>query len=272
MHLQPYFSGFTPLSAGIEARLLPEAKPLHQEPSSRTDAVVICVHGFTGTPYEVAPAVDVLATTGIAAVAPLLPGHGYQIHREQKQEFAQIRPEGMLAAVRQEVARAREQYARVGMLGFSMGGAIALAIAAEGLLDACAVVAPALRLPRAAEILIPLLGWASFTVPARHREPFYIPGYEFYHPRALQTLWQLSCQARNRLVNVQCPVLAVHSRNDLTVPPIVLDLMQAHIPAAIETAWFNDSGHSMLLDVSGSKVAFTLANFFQRQLIGRAFV
>ena len=245
-----------------------EARPQYSATSNaRHDAVVICVHGFTGVPYEGAPAVRALADLGVPAVAPLLPGHGYKDRDEQMQEFASITQDGMLAAARQEIRRAREQYAQVGMFGFSMGGAIALIMAAEGLLDACAVAAPALRLPTKAEVLIPLLGWLSFAVSAPHTEPFYLPGYEFHHSRALKALWQLSRQSRHRLPEIQCPVLGIHSHNDLTVPPVVLALMEQHIPGQVKTAWFDQSGHVMLLDKSGLAVASSIAAFFQSQLL-----
>ncbi len=172
----------------------------------------------------------------------------------------------MLAAVRQEIAQARKDYRYVGMFGFSMGGAIALSLAAEGLLDVCAVAAPALRLPRKAEILIPLVSWASFILEAPPTEPFYLPVYEFHHSWALRTLWGLTRHARHQLAQIQCPVLGVHSHRDLTVPPVVLKMMQKRIPAPVETAWFDSSGHCMLLDACGPAVAATIAEFFRRQL------
>lgn len=262
-----YFSGFATLPSNVEARLMPEAKPQYLNANGSADALVICVHGFTGTPYEVAPAMRAISNMSLPAVSPLLPGHGYRDRDEQEREFARITKERMLAAARQEIARAREQYSRVGMFGFSMGGAIALTMAAEGLLDACAVAAPALRLSRKAELLIPLLSWASFTLEAPPQEPFYLPVYEFHHSWALRALWQLGRHARYQLPQVQCPVLGVHSHNDLTVPPIVLGLMEKYIQAQLAIAWFDDSGHSMLLDVSGSSVALTVAEFFRDQFL-----
>ena len=270
MQNPPYFSGFAPLSSDIEARLMPEAKPQYFKLDGCGDAVVICLHGFTGMPYEVEPALRAIANIGLPAVAPLLPGHGYRGRSEQEHQFARITLSGMLEAARQEIARAREQYRWVGMFGFSMGGAIALTMAAEGLLDVCAVAAPALRLPRKASILIPLLSWPSFTVEAPSQEPFYVPTYDFHHSWALRTLWQISRYARQRLPRIHCPVMGVHSRNDTTVPPVVLGLMQNRIPVPVETAWFDDCGHCMLLDVSGPVVAETVAQFFRGQLLGRS--
>lgn len=266
MSPQPYFSGFDPLPADFESRFMSEAKPLYLNANSDADSVVICLHGFTGTPYEVGPAVGAIAKLGLTTVAPLLPGHGYRDRPEQEQQFAQITPDGMLTAARQEIAWARQHYRHVGMFGFSMGGAIALSMAAEGLLDACAVAAPALRLSRKAEILIPLLSWASFTLDAPPVEPFYLPVYEFHHSWALRTLWRLGRQARRQLSQIQCPMLAIHSQHDLTVPPVVLGLMQNCISRPIETAWFNNSGHSMLLDAAGPAVASAIGDFFQRKL------
>ena len=263
----PYFSGFEPLPSDIEMQLIPDAKPLYSKAKQNVDAIVICLHGFTGHPYEVSPAMSSLSDMGLPAVAPLLPGHGYRERLKQEQEFSKITLDGMLSAARQEITKARERYSRVGMFGFSMGGAIALTMASEGLLDTCAVAAPALRLPCKAEILIPLLSWASFTMEAPSQELFYLPVYEFHHSRALRTLWQLSGYARRRLPEIRCPTLAVHSHNDPTVPPIVLEMMQKQIPTEIEIAWFDDSGHVMLLDVSGPDVSSKVAGFFQRQFL-----
>ena len=38
-------------------------------------AAVLCLHGLTGTPYEVRPLGEALARAGIRAVGPALPGH-----------------------------------------------------------------------------------------------------------------------------------------------------------------------------------------------------
>ena len=267
MSQQPYFSGFEPLGSETEKNLMSEAKPLCRKPKNGRNAVVICLHGFTGTPYEVEPVVDAIAHYNLSAVAPLLPGHGYRECSRQKREFARITKRNMLVAARQEIARARQHYVQVGVFGFSMGGAIALSMAAEGIIDACAVAAPALRLPPKAELMIPLLGHFSFNMDAPSKETFYLPGYQFYHSRALKVLWELARYGKQQLPKIRCPILAVHSHNDLTVPPVVLGLMQRQISADIEIAWFDDSGHSMLLDNSGSAVSSKVAQFFQAKLL-----
>jgi len=264
---QPYYSGFDLFSSNVEAQLMPDAIPQFIQGEEHDDAVVICLHGFTGVPYEVMPVAKAIAQLGISAAVPLLPGHGFRDRSVQEKEFSRITKEGILAAVRQEIARARERYRWVSMFGFSMGGAIALSMAEENLLDVCVVAAPAIRLPLRGEILIPLLSWASFTLPAPSKESFYLPGYDFHHSRALRTLWQLACHSRKYLDQIQCPLFGVHSHDDAVVPPVVLDMMKESIPGTIKTQWFDDSGHVMLLDKSGLQVASSIADFFRDQLI-----
>ena len=43
------------------------------------DVGAVCVHGFTGTPYEMRYLGEQLARAGITVQAPRLPGHGTTI-------------------------------------------------------------------------------------------------------------------------------------------------------------------------------------------------
>ncbi|MEL6603270.1 MAG: alpha/beta fold hydrolase [Cyanobacteria bacterium J06614_10] len=275
-HCPPYFSGFDSLSDSEKSLLMEDARPqwlraegtraegTANECLEESAAAVVCVHGFTGMPYEVMPVARACAQAGVSAIAPLLPGHGYRALETQKEKFGQITPDGLLDAVREEIARVRQRYEVVGLHGHSMGGAIALILAAEGLVDACAVSAPALRLPWQAELLAPTICRFAFTRPAPTKDPFYLPSYQFYHSYAVRTLWQLSHQSRQRLSEIACPVLGVHSHDDKTVPPVVLDLMERRITAELSTAWFDPSSHAMTLDSCADEVNARIATFFQQ--------
>ncbi|MEO1622823.1 MAG: hypothetical protein AAFU53_17535 [Cyanobacteria bacterium J06632_3] len=78
-----YFSGFDTLSTEQQDMLMADASPAHLLPMPPEDAAnktaaVVCVHGFTGVPYEVMPVARACAEAGMGAIAPLLPGHGYR--------------------------------------------------------------------------------------------------------------------------------------------------------------------------------------------------
>jgi len=266
MLLDPhYFSGFE-TSELAQAQLMAEAQPQWFRGVTVGECGVICVHGFAGVPYEVTPVAKECVAAGMDAVTMVLPGHGYRQRQDQRRQFARMTREGLLQAARQEIAKARQYYGRVGMFGLSMGGAIALIMAAEGRLDACAVAAPALRLPLRAELLIPLLGWASFYLPSATKPRFDQPCYDFYHSWALRHLYKLSRQARRQLSQIQVPTLVVQSHCDRIIPAVVVDWIQAEVSGPVDVAWFDDSSHAMLLDCQGPAVARRVTEFLQQHL------
>ncbi|PSN11364.1 lipase [filamentous cyanobacterium CCP5] len=261
-----YFSGFQDLTSAERGRLMPEALPRLFKAKGDSRAVVICLHGFGGTPYEVVPVAKACAAAGVDVVTVVQPRHGYSRPPVQRREFAQLRADELRATARKVIAQARDRYDRVGIFGLSMGGAIALLMAAEQRVDACGVAAAALRLPAVAEILIPALSRAPFYLPVFNRYPVYLPSYGFYHSYALRALWEISQESRARLGEITCPVWAVHSQKDDTIPPVVMDWMQRDIKAPLETAWFNKSSHPMPLDIEGDAVSQYIAQGLTRAL------
>lgn len=261
-----YFSGFEDLSAAERGRLMPEALPKLFKAGQGSQAVVVCLHGFGGVPYEVEPVAKACAALGLDAVTVVQPRHGYSRPAVQRDEFSRLRSPELIETARRAIAQARQRYDRVGIFGLSMGGALALLMAAEQRVDACAVAAAALRLPTVAEVLIPTLSWAPFYLPVFDKYDFYLPNYRFYHSWALRSLLQVSKAARSRLGEITCPVWAVHSKQDDTIPPVVMDWMERDIKAPLETAWYNQSSHAMLLDVDGETIAQFIAQALRQAL------
>lgn len=260
----PYFSAFEPVPAVYRDQLMAEALPQYFKASPMTRAVVICLHGFTGMPYEVLPIAEACAAQGLDAVAPLLPGHGYGETDVQRRCFPKITMEQMHDVVREEIQRARQRYDFVGMFGLSMGGAIALTMASEGRLDACVAAAPALQLPVMAERLIPVLGWANFFIRKRREPNFYLPCYPFYHSWSLRELRRIGRHATARLSNIRCPVCVIHSHSDRTISPVVADWVVEQVPHPVKVHWFDESGHCLPRDVQGEAVAECSAQFLQQ--------
>lgn len=260
----PYFSAFEPVPQTYHDQLMAEALPQYFQAPSTTRAVVICLHGFTGMPYEVLPVAEACAVHGLDAAVPLLPGHGYGETNAQRRFFPKITMEQMHEVAREEIRQARQHYDFVGMFGLSMGGAIALTMASEGRLDACVAAAPALQLPAMAERLIPVLGWANFFIHKRREPRFYLPCYPFYHSWSLRELRRIGRYATARLSKIECPVCVVHSHSDRTISPIVADWVVEQVPHPVKVHWFDESGHCLPRDVQGQAVAECSAQFFQQ--------
>ncbi|WP_243292524.1 alpha/beta fold hydrolase [Bacillus sp. FJAT-47783] len=80
----------------------------------------LCVHGFTGGPYEVEPLAEHLKrTTNWDIRVPTLPGHGETL------SLTGVRFEAWIEHVEKELVDLLNHTDRVYMIGFSMGGLIA---------------------------------------------------------------------------------------------------------------------------------------------------
>lgn len=138
---------------------------------------MLLLHGFMGSPAELRPLGAALAAAGISAHAPLLPGFGAEIGR-----LSSVRHRDWVAAADGAWAKVRAEHEVALLLGYSMGAAVALQVAAEHAPDRLVLMAPFWRIedPRALLLwplhpfvhAIKLFGDADFTDPAT-RETFH---------------------------------------------------------------------------------------------------
>jgi carboxylesterase len=99
-------------------------KPFHFKGS--TDTCVILVHGWTSTPYEMRVLGEQLQAEGLSVDAPLLSGHGSQ---PEHLEF--VTWERWVKDVEKAYQRVKKQYKKVYIGGMSMGGNLAIHVAAK---------------------------------------------------------------------------------------------------------------------------------------------
>jgi len=115
----------------------------------------LLLHGFPGTPAELRPVAEFLLTLGFQVQVPLLPGFGVQIGalgRTRRQEWVQATTDAW-----KELAKGAETTV---LLGFSVGGAVALHAAAQAQPDRLVLIAPFWRLPDARAGWLPLVQYA----------------------------------------------------------------------------------------------------------------
>jgi carboxylesterase len=116
-------------------------------------AVLLC-HGFTGSPQGLRGWAEDVAAAGVAVSLPRLPGHG-----TRWQEMARTGWADWLAALEAELERLRALGHRVVVGGLSMGGGLALRLAADHPADVAGLVLvnPAVRLTDPRLAALPLL-------------------------------------------------------------------------------------------------------------------
>ncbi|MER8221881.1 alpha/beta fold hydrolase [Streptomyces sp. NPDC094143] len=182
-------------------------------------AVLLC-HGFTGSPQSLRPWAQYLAEHGLTVSLPLLPGHGTR--------WEDLRITGWqdwYAEVDRELRALRERRAKVFVAGLSMGGALALRLAAKhgDAVSGVVVVNPANKVHGLAAHALPVVrhlvpatkGIASDIAKPDSREL----GYDRVPLHAAHSLRRFFRIVDGELPQVTQPVLLLHSPQDHVVPP-----------------------------------------------------
>ncbi len=181
---------------------------------------VLLIHGGGDTPQTLRYLAAHLSDRGFAVSAPLLPGHGRTLR-----DFARVTANDLSRATRQHYDALRARHDWVGVIGVSMGAALAVRLAAEQpALPALGLVAPYLAMPahiaRAARLtwlwgpLIPLFNstdGVSILDPAEQTQNL---AYGAFSATALAALYEIVQQARAALPRVTAPTLMIQSRTD----------------------------------------------------------
>jgi len=237
---------------------------------------VLCLHGFTGTPFEVQQIGDALAAEGYAVGMPLLPGHGLDPLALEATNWK----DWLAAAQAAFDELAARTPGRIAIVGFSMGGLLALQLAkaAPERVAALAVLSAPLRLRRAQVGGIRLLG----LIPRRLRRGRLrlIPkslGSDVAHPdlrgktlgtpamplRSLQSLLELMATTRPDLTQVTAPTFIAHGRHDHTVPLADSEELAKSLGAGIiERLWLENSYHLVGVDVDKQILIEGISRFF----------
>jgi carboxylesterase len=235
------------------------------DPRAGLAPAVLCLHGLTGTPYEIRPPAEALAEAGFYCEGPLLPGHGTSARELARTTHAQ-----WLAAVLAAHDSLAERHERVYTVGLSLGGLLALALAERRALRGVVALAVPLDLGWVVHRGVPLLHRVVRQLPktpaildlearARH------PGYDRMPLAAVNQLLSLAAHVRGALPRIQAPVSLIFSRLDPTVPARNAELLMRGLPPGDrELHWLERSGHVLPVDFERALVAQRVVEFLSR--------
>ena len=215
--------------------LLPGAEPF--EHPGRVDLGVLLVHGFTGSASEMRPIGAALATAGFGSEALLLPGHG-----THPDDMAEYRYSDWVEDVERGLDRLLARHERAVMVGLSMGGALALNVAARRAGDARLAGLVTIGAPLVlddwrlgfAHLIARVVKWQAWGKPDIKDRGVWDGqiGYRRIRTRAVLELLALLRDTGSRLDQVTQPILIVQSRDDHTVPPRNAALIDAGVSSA----------------------------------------
>lgn len=234
-------------------------------PEDDRGAAVLCVHGLTGTPYEIRPIAEVLASRGFRARGPLLPGHGTRVEELMETTWQQ-----WFESIQGEYERLRADSDQVFVAGISLGGLLSLELAAhnevEGLLAIGTPLSLRAPIPQLVGVVKHVFKMLAKTrgsdiqdPEARERHP----GYKHMPLAGVHELVRLQRRVRQDLPSIHAPALIAHGRLDKTAAPKdATRIFEALGSEDKELLYLERSGHVVPVDRDGPELAGRAADFF----------
>ena len=219
------------------------------------NTAILFLHGFTATPSELEPTVQLLRQEGFEVYTPLLPGHGASPEVLNQSDWKE-----WFASVTENLSQIHGRYEKVIVAGLSMGGLLALLAAArleEKVDGVVAINAPiwALSFP------MNCLWQFSFLLPplpcsVKKAKRGALPGreaYDVYPVRALRSMLSLRKLVMRECSRISLPASIIQSRMDEQVSPRSGTWLVEAIPGAAYTELCL-AGHVATIGVEREKI------------------
>lgn len=234
-------------------------------PEQANGAAALCLHGLTGTPYEVRPIAETLFARGVRARGIWMAGHNGTVD-----DLAATSQQEWMGLAEEALEALRAEHDRVYLVGVSMGGLVSLRLAETSRVDGVVTVGAPLELPPPIPQLLPLIRLFRKSRPKRasgvedpeamERHPTF-PAMPFDAVRELIRLQKL---VRRDLGKIKCPLLVAHGEQDETARPRDAALLHATVGTAEShkrLMMLARSGHVATVDYDGPELARAAAEF-----------
>ncbi|HMA23736.1 MAG TPA: alpha/beta fold hydrolase [Gemmatimonadaceae bacterium] len=237
---------------------------------------VLLLHGAGDTPQTLRYLADALYERGFHVSAPLLPGHGRTVA-----DFARVRADDLIEATREHYRALHRAHPWLGVIGLSMGGALAVQIAAENPeLPALGLVAPYLAMPATIEGLARTAWlWGPFAPVLRSVNGMSVLdpverdrslAYGVFTPAALRALWTTMRRAVDALPRVVAPTLMIQSREDNRISVADAERAFALLGAREKRLqWITGAAHVITVDYGRDVVIASLVSWMESRAFNR---
>jgi len=229
---------------------------------------VLLLHGAGDTPQTLRYLGDALFARGFHVEAPLLPGHGRTLDA-----FKRTSADDWVTSARMSYRALQAQHRWVSIAGLSMGGALAVRLAAETTqLPALCLIAPYLALRPGADRAARTSRWWGPIVPViESSEGFSVLdpaerakslAYGVFTASALRALRETVEEANEALPHVSAPTLVVQSREDNRISVADAERAFAGLGAHEKRLeWVSGSAHIITVDYGRERVFDLVADW-----------
>jgi carboxylesterase len=232
---------------------------------------ILLLHGAGDTPQTLRYLATTLHEQGFHIAAPLLPGHGRTIR-----EFSHVTADALSDAARNAYRELRERHDWVAVIGLSMGGALAVQLAANNDdLPALGLLAPYLGMPWTIERFAQWSWlWGALVPAVRSGDGISVLdpiererslAYGVFTATALRALRITMRRAVAGLPNVIAPTLVVQSRCDNRISVTDAERAFALLGAREKHfEWVTGAAHIITVDYGREKVAELVVAWMER--------
>lgn len=238
------------------------AKTFLLEGSNRK--AVLLIHGYTGTPSEMLPLGNYLNQLGYTVLCRRLPGHGTSVG-----DLERTTAEDWYSAAKDACEGLLERYEDVYVAGLSMGGLLAIKLAALLPVKKAAFISTPIFVQDKRAPLLPLLRFFIHYLPKfkknYHELDKYCISYDRMPTKPLMSLFALLKECKEKLLGrINIPCLVLQSKVEHTVKPKSAEYIYDNLRTAVKKlVWFKRSGHILTLDVEHEQVFCEIASFFE---------
>ena len=219
----------------------------------------VLIHGFTSSPWVLRPFGRALYKNGISVSAPLLPGHG-----TQPDEMIGVPWKTWIEAVKDATEKLNRTCEKLFLVGHSMGGAIALYLAAEMMLEGVVSLSAPIKLQSRGLRFIPVLKFFKKYWKKKSTRRHFPPGTEYdrYPLEAVLELKKLLAETERRLERIHVPALILHARGDRRVSEGNAEIIHRSIGSSEKKViLLNDPTHLIMLGEDQERVIQTVSQF-----------
>lgn len=239
---------------------------------------VLLLHGFLSSPTDFGELPDRLREDGYEVLVPRQPGHGTTPGR-----LADITAQDLREAAHARCAELIARHRRVSVVGFSMGGALALDLSDDFDLEALVLVNPYLgKLADRAWSPFSTDSLFTFLAPAVHAvirpdgmaniaRPEGLHGHVQYRTVPLTTVRQLQVLAEDLVIERPIPtgpVLLLRSRDDGVVQPGPMDELVQRLEGDgvnVTQQMYEQSRHLLFRDYDGGDAVTRVREFLRER-------
>lgn len=234
-----------PLMVNKKAQPAPLAMGKQRKEGNDLKTGVLCIHGFTGGPFEVEPFADFLVDqTDWIVEIPTLPGHG------EKLALKSISAESWMMEAELALKGLKKVADRIIVVGFSMGGLIAMYLAMRYKVDRLVLLSAAAKYISPAQIFVEVQDAMRDVLAGKIAEN---ASFHLYEYKLMNTPISSAVEFLRVVKMVQpyydkikVPVCIVQGGKDSVVPASAADFIYDHIGSAEKHMIHSEMGKHLI--------------------------